>query len=126
MKNEAFYICEHCKNLIELIHDAGVPITCCDQKMKPLSIGTVDASHEKHLPVVSHGGDTVTVNVGAIEHPMTEEHRILWVCLQTDKGMHRKHLEVGKAPTVTFALSEETPVAVYAFCNLHGLWKESV
>ena len=99
---------------------------CCGQKMKRLEPDVVEASREKHLPVISIDRNTVTVNVGSVEHPMTEEHSILWVCLQTDKGTQRKCLEIGKAPIVTFALSDEKPVAVYAYCNLHGLWKASI
>ena len=62
--------------------------------------------------------------VDAIRHKI--EHRILWVCLETDKGMQRKCLEIGKAPIVTFALSKEKPVSVSAYCNLHGLWKANI
>jgi superoxide reductase len=123
MCKNKFYVCEHCGNLVELIHDAGVPITCCSQKMKLLEPGAVDASREKHLPVISVDKNTVTVNVGSVEHPMTEEHGIRWVCLQTDRGIQRKCLAIGQAPIVTFALSDEKPIAVYAYCNLHGLWK---
>ena len=121
-----FYICEHCGNIIEMIHDAGVPITCCAEKMKELDAGVVEASHEKHVPVISLDKNTVTVNVGSVEHPMTEEHGIFWVCLQTDKGIHRKCLEIGKAPIVTFGIFDEKPKSVYAYCNLHGLWRADV
>ena len=124
-KNE-FYICEHCGNIVEMILDSGVSIMCCGQKMKKLEPGVVDASREKHLPVLSLNKDTVTVNVGSVEHPMTDEHSIRWVYLQTDKGIQRKCLETGKAPIVTFALFDEKPVAVYAYCNLHGLWKANI
>ena len=124
--NDNFYFCEHCGNLIEMIHDAGVSITCCGQKMKLLEPGVVEASREKHLPVVSVDANKVTVNVGSVEHPMSEEHSILWACLKTDKGIQRKCLEIGKAPIVTFALFDEKPIAVYAYCNLHGLWKANV
>jgi desulfoferrodoxin-like iron-binding protein len=68
----------------------------------------------------------VGVEVGSVEHPMIAEHSILWVYLQTDKGGQRKNLEVGKAPAVSFALADEKPVAVYAYCNLHGLWKADI
>ena len=124
--NNEFYFCEHCGNLIEMIHNAGVCVTCCGQKMKRLEPGSMEASQEKHLPVVSVDGNTVTVNVGSVEHPMSEEHSILWIFLQTDKGIQRKQLETGKAPIVTFALFDEKPVAVYAYCNLHGLWKTNI
>ena len=121
-----FYICEHCGNLIGMINDSGVPMMCCGQKMTKLVPGTVDASHEKHIPVVAVEGNTLTVTVGSVEHPMVAEHSILWVYVMTDKGGQRKCLEVGKAPVVTFALSDEKAVAVYAYCNLHGLWKTDI
>ena len=124
--NNKFFICERCGNLVGMIHSSGVSMVCCGQKMTKLEAGTVEASREKHIPVVSVDGKTVTVSVGSVEHPMVEEHSILWVYLQTTKGGQRKCLEVGKAPVVTFALADEEPVAVYAYCNLHGLWKADV
>ncbi len=126
MKETRFYICEHCGNIVGKIHDAGVPLVCCGQKMKELVPGEVDASVEKHVPVVECVGDTVVVKIGSVAHPMSEEHSILWVYLQTDKGGQRKNLAVGAAPEITFALAEEKPIAVYAYCNLHGLWKAEV
>ena len=123
MCENRFYVCEHCGNIIGMIHNAGVPMMCCGQKMTQLVPGVVEASHEKHIPVATVEGNTVKVTVGSVEHPMAEEHHISWVYLQTDKGGQRKCLEVGKAPEVTFALADEKAVAVYAYCNLHGLWK---
>lgn len=124
--DQQFYICEHCGNLIGMIHNAGVPMMCCGQKMTKLEAGVTDASQEKHVPVVTWDENTVRVTVGAVEHPMTEEHLILWVYLKTDRGGQRKCLSAGSAPTVTFALADETPLEVYAYCNLHGLWKAEV
>ncbi len=122
-----FYVCEHCGNLVGVIHDSGVPMKCCGQNMTKLEAGTVEASREKHIPVAEVNGNIVKVTVGSVEHPMAEEHSILWVYLETNKGGQRKCLEVGKAPTVSFALSEgEEPVAAYAYCNLHGLWKTDI
>ena len=126
MSNQKFYICEHCGNLVGMINDAGVPLMCCGKKMKKLEAGVVEASHEKHIPAVKVDGNVVHVSVGSVEHPMLAEHSILWVYLQTDKGGQRKNLEVGKAPVVSFALTDEKPVAVYAYCNLHGLWKAEI
>lgn len=127
MKNtNKFYICEHCGNIIGKIQDSGVPVVCCGQKMKELVPGTVEASREKHIPVVELQGNLVNVTVGSVEHPMSEEHSIEWIYLETDRGGQRKTLEPGKAPRVTFSLSDETPIAVYAYCNLHGLWKAEI
>ncbi len=126
MCENRFYICGHCGNLVGLIHNAGVPIMCCGQKMTPLEPGTAEASTEKHIPVVTVQGSTVKVEVGSVQHPMTEDHSIQWVYLQTDKGGQRKCLEAGAVPLVTFALADEKPVAAYAYCNLHGLWKADI
>ena len=123
MKDTRFYICEKCGNIVGMIHASGVPLVCCGQKMTALEAGTVEASREKHIPVVEVNGNTVKVVVGSVLHPMTEEHSITWVYLQTDKGGQRKCLKPGEKPEVTFALADEKPVAVYAYCNLHGIWK---
>ena len=123
MSETKFYICEHCGNIVGKIHDAGVPLVCCGQKMKELVPGTVEASTEKHIPVASVEGSMVNVTVGAVEHPMTEEHFIQWVYLKTTSGGQRKTLTPGSAPAVSFALTgDDKPLSVYAYCNLHGLW----
>ena len=126
MANNKFYICEKCGNIVGMIHASGVTPHCCGQKMTVLEAGVVEASREKHIPEVSINGNEVKVVVGSVLHPMAEEHSILWVYLETDKGGQRKNLEVGAAPEVTFALKDEVPVAVYAYCNLHGLWKKEI
>ena len=123
MSNTKYYICEKCGNLIEKIDDSGVPVVCCGQKMTPVVAGSVEASREKHIPVATIEDGVVRVVVGSVEHPMAEEHSILWVELKTDRGIQRKNLEVGKPPVAVFALADEKPIEVYAYCNLHGLWK---
>ena len=123
MKHTKFYICSHCGNIVEMVHDAGVKPFCCGQKMNELIPNTVDASGEKHIPAVKVGEGVVEVNVGSVDHPMVDVHWIEWVQLVTNKGSYRKWLNPGEAPNVKFLLSEEKPVAVYAYCNLHGLWK---
>ncbi len=126
MKNTKFYICEHCKNIVEIIHSAGVPIKCCGQNMTELIPGAIDAAQEKHVPVVAVEGNLVKVSVGEVTHPMTDEHHIAWIYLQTDKGGQRKNLLTTDAPEVVFSIADEKPVAVYAYCNLHGLWKADI
>ena len=121
-----FYICRHCGNIIEKVEDKKVPVVCCGEKMEKLVPNTVEASGEKHLPVVHVEDNRVTVNVGAVDHPMTEEHLIQWVQLVTDKGSQRKFLNPQEAPVVTFELAGEKPMEVYAWCNLHGLWMTEV
>ena len=126
MKENRFYICEHCGNIVGLVHDGGVPLMCCGQKMTRIEAGTVEASREKHIPVVTVDGNIVKVEVGSVIHPMIPEHSILWIYLQTDQGGQLKYLEVGKDPVAHFALAGEKPVAAYAYCNLHGLWKADI
>ena len=118
------YRCTHCGNIAVLLHDAGVPLVCCGQKMEALIPGSVDAAQEKHVPAVTRTGSTVEVTVGSVEHPMLAEHWIEWILLETDKGFAVKHLTPDAAPAATFALAEgETAKTVYAYCNLHSLWK---
>ena len=126
MKDTKFYICEKCKNTVGMIHASGVPMVCCGQKMTALEPGTVEASREKHIPEVEVVGDKVKVTVGSVIHPMAEEHSILWIYLETDKGAQRKDLKPGEPPVAEFVLVDEKPVAVYAYCNLHGLWKKEI
>ncbi|MBQ9166357.1 MAG: desulfoferrodoxin [Oscillospiraceae bacterium] len=122
MNNTKFYICRHCGNLVATIHNAGVPVFCCGQKLEELVPNTVEASGEKHIPAVTVEGSVVTVNVGSVDHPMVDEHYIEWVYVKTEKGGQRKNLKPGEAPNVTFYLGEDKAIAVYAYCNLHGLW----
>ena len=106
MSKNKFYICEKCGNVVEMINHSGVNPVCCGQKMTALEAGVVEASREKHIPEVFVREGEVEVVVGSVIHPMSEEHSILWVYLLTDKGGHRRCLEVGKAPVATFALSD--------------------
>lgn len=123
MCESRFFICRHCGNIIGLIEDSGVPVMCCGEKMEQLVPNIVEASQEKHLPAVTVSGDTVKVFIGSAPHPMIPEHSIQWVYLKTENGGARKCLKPGDAPEVSFILGDDKPVAVYAYCNLHGLWK---
>ena len=106
------------------VKESGVRVVCCGQKMTEIIPGTVEASHEKHIPVYKVEGGNVNVNVGSVNHPMAEDHYIEWVSLQTKFGNQRKALKPGDAPNVCFSICEgDEVVSVYAYCNLHGLWK---
>ena len=121
---QKFYKCEHCGNIIAMVKNTGVPVVCCGEKMKEIVPGTVDASLEKHVPVFEVKDNVVYVTVGAVAHPMEEKHFIEWISLQTSGGNQRKVLTPGSEPKAAFAICEgETVEAVYAYCNLHGLWK---
>ena len=119
-----FYRCEHCGQIVAIVKGTGVPVMCCGQAMSEIVPGTVDASLEKHVPVYEVNGNKVSVKVGAAEHPMVDEHYIEWVALQTKTGNQRKSLKPGEKPEVCFSICDgDEVVAVYAYCNLHGLWK---
>ncbi len=121
-----FYICEHCGNIIGLIENKGVPLICCGEKMSELVANTKEAAVEKHLPAVSLNGNDMTVCVGSTAHPMSEEHFINFVYVETQNGGQRKCLNLNQAPEVKFSFVDDKPLAVYAYCNLHGLWKTEV
>lgn len=119
-----FFKCDHCGNQIEMIKDKGVPVMCCGQKMTELVAGTSDGAVEKHVPVFSVDGNIVTVTVGSVEHPMVEAHYIEWIVVETVNGSQRKMLKPEDKPSAKFALTDgDSVVAVYAYCNLHGLWE---
>ena len=85
---------------------------------------TVDAAKEKHVPVISREGQTVTVTVGSTVHPMLPNHYIEWIMLETENGVERKDLEPGEEPVAQFYAAEDDKIiAAYESCNLHGIWK---
>jgi superoxide reductase len=125
-KEPKFFICKHCGNVVTLIHESGAPLSCCGEKMTQIVPNTVDAVVEKHVPAVTVDGDKISVVVGSVEHPMVPEHFIQWICLETDKGTQIKYLTPEDKPKAVFKVEDETPVAVYEYCNLHGLWKKEI
>ena len=119
-----FFVCEKCGNIITFVKDVGAPVSCCGQPMRQMEAGVVEASAEKHVPVVETKGRDVCVCVGTAEHPSAEEHYIEWIALESKEGCQLKKLQPLKPPRANFALSEGDAVkAAYAYCNLHGLWK---
>ena len=121
-----FFLCGKCGNIVGLISEGGGTLSCCGEPMQELVPNTTDAAQEKHVPVVTFDrrGCEVTVQIGTAAHPMTPEHRIEWVHVQTEKGGQVKHLQAGDAPEAVFHLTDDDkPVAAFAYCNLHGLWK---
>jgi superoxide reductase len=119
-----FFKCEKCGKIVAMVKESACDTMCCGEAMKEIVANTVDAAKEKHVPEYKVNGNVVEVNVGSVEHPMTEEHLIEWVSLETEQGNQRKILKAGQAPKVCFAICEGDKVKnVYAYCNLHGLWK---
>lgn len=124
MKELKVFKCLTCGNIIEKVVDKGVPVMCCGKPMVELVANTSDGAGEKHVPVVEVNGNKVTVRIGEVQHPMLAEHYIQFIYVLTDKGLMRKDLNPEEAPEATFVLDEdEKVVAVYEYCNLHGLWK---
>ena len=122
-----FFVCEKCGNMVEMIKESGAPMSCCGQNMTELVPGTSDGAYEKHVPVFTVEGNKVTVNVGSVEHPMMPEHYIEWIAIETKKGSQRKKLSPGEKPTAEFLLTDgDSVVAVYEYCNLHGLWVKEI
>ena len=119
-----FYRCPVCGQIVAIVKGTGVPIICCGKPMQKIEAGTTDASVEKHVPVYTVEGNIVTVTVGSVAHPMLPEHFIEWIALKTKGGNQRKALKPGEEPKACFAICDGDEVeAVYAYCNLHSLWK---
>lgn len=122
-----FYICKHCGNVAEKIQDSGVDLVCCGEPMVEMVPGTTDAAQEKHVPVCTKEGSTITVQVGEVIHPMLPEHHIGWIWLDTKLGGQRRSLVAGDEPKAVFTLAPgDEALAVYEWCNLHGVWKTDI
>ena len=120
---QKFFRCQYCGNLVGLIDDQGIPLVCCGEEMEELVPNSVDASNEKHVPAVTVSGDKISVQVGSVPHPMEEGHYISFVYVESECGGQRKCLKAGAEPSVEFCFTDDKPIAVFAYCNLHGLWK---
>ena len=123
--NQKFLVCRHCGNIVAVIRNRGGQIYCCGEEMQELIPGTTEASGEKHIPVYEVKGSTVHVTVGEAEHPMTAEHYIEWICMETEHGIQYAHLKPSDKPKAKFSVCDGDEVrAVYAFCNQHNLWRK--
>ena len=117
-----FYKCNRCGNVVEKVVDSKVPVVCCGEQMQELIPNTVDASNEKHVPVVTRLDDNhIKVEVGSVPHPMLPEHHIAFIYFETESGGIRINLK--DKPEAVVCTCSERPIAVYEYCNLHGLWK---
>ncbi len=122
-----FYVCETCGKIVGLVKEGTPETICCGHPMVELGPKESGEGEAKHVPVVTEEGGLVKVKVGEVEHPMMDNHYIDWVYLLTDQGAQRKVLHPGSAPEATFHIGEnEVVLAVYAHCNIHGLWKAKI
>ena len=118
------YKCKVCGNVIEVVHHGATALVCCGQPMEKLEANTVDASQEKHVPVITSTENGVTVQVGSVPHPMEEKHYIAFIEVLTSDQVLRAELKPGEKPEATFAIKAEEIIEVREYCNLHGLWKK--
>jgi superoxide reductase len=118
----SIYKCAECGNIVELLLNGGGKLICCGQPMTLLADNTVDASREKHIPVIERTAEGILVTVGSIPHPMEAAHFIGWIELIADGKAYRQFLNPGDAPQALFPVIAEH-VTAREFCNLHGVWK---
>lgn len=123
MKKLRFFKCNHCGNVVVRVVDKGVPVFCCGEKMEEIFANTTEAATEKHLPVVSINKGLLNVKVGEVMHPMLAEHYINFVVAEFDKGYTLVTLEPNSPAEATIYTRNKKVVAVYEYCNLHGLWE---
>lgn len=116
------YKCDLCGNIVQVLTAGGGELVCCGQAMSKLTENTTDAAVEKHVPVLEKKADGWQVNVGSVDHPMTEEHLIEWIELIAGGTVYREFLSAGDKPTAFFPVTADA-VTARAYCNLHGLWK---
>ena len=122
MADVKFYRCNHCGLIVAVVKEGACAPVCCGEKMELLEAGSVDAAAEKHVPVATVEGDEITVRVGEVAHPMLDVHYIEWIAYADGTKIGIKYLQPGEEPVRTFAKGEAAGT-VYAYCNLHGLWK---
>lgn len=116
------YKCNVCGNIVEVVHAGAGKLVCCGQPMQLLRENTVDASKEKHVPVIERTKTGVKVKIGSVPHPMEEAHYIEWIEIIADGKVCRKYLKPGDAPEAEFN-SKAKNITARELCNLHGLWK---
>ena len=124
MNKVEFYKCNVCGNIIEVVKGNGSPLKCCGESMTKLEPNTVDAAQEKHVPYCEVKGDEIVVKVGSIEHPMTDEHYIMWIAYVTDNCVSKVFYKPGDKIEEHFKYIPGCKI--YAYCNLHGLWMTEV
>lgn len=119
-----YYHCEICGHVVTIVNEGNPSLVCCGQKMILLEAHTQDAGKEKHVPVIEANGDTTIIKLGSVPHPMTEEHHISFIEIITKDGIScRAKLSPTGAPEATFNCKAAALDTVYAYCNIHGLWK---
>ncbi len=121
-KRNQIFRCDECGVMLEALRDSDCDPSCGNNPMKALAENTVDASKEKHIPVIEKVPGGYKVTVGSVLHPMDPDHYIEWIELLADGLSYRKFLKPGDKPEAIFLVDAKS-VSVREFCNKHGLWK---
>jgi superoxide reductase len=118
------YKCSVCGNIVEVVFASGGELVCCGQPMELVVENSVDASLEKHVPVLIQEPDGITIKVGSIPHPMEESHYIEWIeVIDENGGVLKKFLKPGDKPEANFCIKTKSKLTVREYCSIHGLWK---
>ena len=121
-KLRGIYKCNVCGNIVEVLHSGGGTLVCCGEDMHLMTEKNSDEGQEKHVPIITVDGSTITVKVGSIPHPMEDKHYIEWIELSADGKFYKKYLNPGDAPEAVFCL-EASQYSARIYCNIHGLWQ---
>lgn len=123
-KQKQVFKCNVCGHIIEVLHPGVGELVCCNQPMALLNEKTGDEGLEKHKPVMEKTETGIKIKVGSVPHPMTAEHYIEWIEITADGRSYKKFLNPGDPPEAEFCLTAEK-IEARAYCNIHGLWKNS-
>jgi len=120
------YLCKVCGNIVEIAHQGNGILMCCNQRMQVQHENTVDASQEKHVPVIElEESGKIMVKIGSVAHPMDDDHYIEWIEVITTTGqVYCQTLRPGDDPIAEFNLIRGDVSEARAYCNLHGLWSK--
>jgi len=121
-KRLEIYKCEICGNIVEVLHEGVGELVCCGKPMKLMVENIVDASKEKHVPVIEKVEGGIKVKVGSVPHPMEEKHYIEWIEIIADGKVYKKFLKPGDQPEALFEIKPDK-ITAREYCNIHGLWK---
>jgi len=121
-QNLQIYKCGVCGNMVEVVHASGGQLVCCGQPMNLMAENSVDASKEKHVPMIEKTSNGISVKVGSVPHPMEDKHYIEWIEIIVDGKAYRQFLKPGDKPEAVFCV-EGNDIIAREYCNVHGLWK---
>ena len=124
----AVYKCNVCGNIVEVINAGEGCLTCCSVPMEKMCEKSNDeAANEKHVPIITMEGETKTIRVGSIPHPMEEKHYIMFIeaISKDDKYITRKYLTPGEEPKMEFKINSKDDFKAREYCNIHGFWKSN-